>query len=159
MLGMTTVRMFDRAFARGIGTILGALLLSGILYFHPHTMIAVILMGAAAAMTEAFVGANYAFAVIFITTQVILLNGLASGNLSMEIAYTRILDVIIGITIAIVGILILNRKRHHLCCLMQLQKLYVKKLAYFIIYFQQTIMTTMRIHVQKVWIYRLKCRI
>ena len=45
MLGMTTVRMFDRAFARGIGTILGALLLSGILYFHPHTMIAVILMG------------------------------------------------------------------------------------------------------------------
>ena len=42
-------------------------------------------------MTEAFVGANYAFAVIFITTQVILLNGLASGNLSMEIAYTRIL--------------------------------------------------------------------
>ncbi|MCH8659393.1 FUSC family protein [Staphylococcus lugdunensis] len=110
MLGMTTVRMFDRAFARGIGTILGALLLSGILYFHPHTMIAVILMGAAAAMTEAFVGANYAFAVIFITTQVILLNGLASGNLSMEIAYTRILDVIIGITIAIVGILILNRK-------------------------------------------------
>ena len=66
MLGMTTVRMFDRAFARGIGTILGALLLSGILYFHPHTMIAVILMGAAAAMTEAFVGANYAFAVILL---------------------------------------------------------------------------------------------
>ena len=29
-------------------------------------------------MTEGFVAANYAFAVIFITTQVILLNGLAS---------------------------------------------------------------------------------
>ena len=77
----------------------------------------------------------------------------------MEIAYTRILDVIIGITIAIVGILILNRKTASSMLPHALQKLYVKKLAYFIIYFQQTIMTTMRIHVQKVWIYRLKCRI
>ena len=61
-------------------------------------------------MTEGFVAANYAFAVIFITTQVILLNGLASGNLSIDIAYTRIVDVLIGIVIAVIGVLIINRK-------------------------------------------------
>ncbi|RIL78021.1 FUSC family protein, partial [Staphylococcus cohnii] len=91
-------------------TIMGTLLLSVILYFNPHLIVAVIVMGLAAMMTEAFVGSNYAFAVIFITTQVILLNGLASENLSINIAYTRIFDVLIGITIAIIGILLINRQ-------------------------------------------------
>ena len=60
-------------------------------------------------MTEAFVAANYAFAVIFITTQVIMLNGLASHNLSIEIAYTRIIDVILGIVITVIGIFLVAR--------------------------------------------------
>ncbi|GGG92776.1 FUSC family protein [Staphylococcus pragensis] len=110
MLGMTTRRMLDRSVARGLGTILGTLLLSGILFFNPHLVVAVIIMGLAAMVTEAFVGSNYAFAVIFITTQVILLNGLASHNLSISIAYTRIFDVLIGIVIAIVGILLINHQ-------------------------------------------------
>ncbi|MCE5090250.1 FUSC family protein [Staphylococcus devriesei] len=110
LVGMTTRRMLDRATARGLGTIMGTLLLSVILYFNPHLIVAVIVMGLAAMMTEAFVGSNYAFAVIFITTQVILLNGLASENLSINIAYTRIFDVLIGITIAIIGILLINRQ-------------------------------------------------
>ena len=52
---------------------------------------------------------NYAFAVIFITIQVILLNGLASDNLSISF-YTRIFDVLIGIVIAVIGILLINRQ-------------------------------------------------
>lgn len=110
LLGMTTRRMLDRSVSRGLGTIIGTLLLSAILYFNPHLVIAVIIMGLAAMVTEAFVGSNYAFAVIFITTQVILLNGLASKNLSISIAYTRIFDVLIGIVIAVVGILLINRQ-------------------------------------------------
>lgn len=102
--------MLDRSLARGLGTIVGTLLLSAILFFQPHLIVAVILMGLSAMMTEGFVAANYAFAVIFITTQVILLNGLASGNLSIDIAYTRIVDVLIGIVIAVIGVLIINRK-------------------------------------------------
>lgn len=62
-------------------------------------------MSISALMTEAFVASNYAFAVIFITIQVIMLNGLASQNLSIEIAYTRIIDVLVGIIIAVLGIL------------------------------------------------------
>ena len=64
---MTTRRMLDRSVARGLGTILGTLVLSAILYFNPHLIIAVIIMGIAAMVTETFVGSNYAFAVIFIT--------------------------------------------------------------------------------------------
>ena len=67
-------------------------------------------MGIAPMVTETFVGSNYAFAVIFITIQVILLNGLASDNLSISIAYTRIFDVLIGIVIAVIGILLINRQ-------------------------------------------------
>ena len=110
LLGMTTRRMLDRSVARGLGTILGTLVLSAILYFNPHLIIAVIIMGIAAMVTETFVGSNYAFAVIFITIQVILLNGLASDNLSISIAYTRIFDVLIGIVIAVIGILLINRQ-------------------------------------------------
>ena len=38
-----------------------------------------------------------------------MLNGLASQNLNIEIAY-RIIDVLIGIAIAVIGIFILARK-------------------------------------------------
>ena len=51
---MTTRRMLDRSVARGLGTILGTLVLSAILYFNPHLIIAVIIMGIAM-VTETFV--------------------------------------------------------------------------------------------------------
>ena len=110
MLGnVTTIRTLDRSIARGIGTIIGTIVLSGILAFHIDPIFAIIIMGFSAMMTEAFVASNYAFAVIFITTQVIMLNGLASQNLNIEIAYTRIIDVLIGIAIAVIGIFILRK--------------------------------------------------
>ena len=58
--------MLDRSLARGLGTIVGTLLLSAILFFQPHLIVAVILMGLSAMMTEGFVAANYAFAVILL---------------------------------------------------------------------------------------------
>lgn len=111
--------------------------MSGILAFHIDPIFAIIIMGFSAMMTEAFVASNYAFAVIFITTQVIMLNGLASQNLNIEIAYTRIIDVLIGIAIAVIGIFILRVKLHPQCYLMLLPNWYVKKVFYFIIYFQK----------------------
>ena len=67
-------------------------------------------MGFGAMMTEAFVGVNYTFAVIFITIQVILLNGLASQNLSISIAFPRIVDVAMGVAIALLGLFILGQR-------------------------------------------------
>ena len=66
MLGnVTTIRTLDRSIARGIGTIIGTIVLSGILAFHIDPIFAIIIMGFSAMMTEAFVASNYAFAVIF----------------------------------------------------------------------------------------------
>ncbi|MEJ7180470.1 FUSC family protein, partial [Staphylococcus capitis] len=84
--------------------------LSGILAFTVPAPLAVVLMGFGAMMTEAFVGVNYTFAVIFITIQVILLNGLASQNLSISIAFPRIVDVAMGVAIALLGLFILGQR-------------------------------------------------
>ena len=55
-----------RGIARGLGTILGVLVLSVILLFSIPTPVAVILMGIAALFTEALVGANYTIAVVLL---------------------------------------------------------------------------------------------
>lgn len=110
LLGSTTLHSFERAGSRGIGTIIGVLVLSLILLSTPPVPIAIILLAVAAGVTEMFVGANYSFAVIFITIQVILLNGLASNHLSILIALPRIIDVIVGIIIAVILLLVIGRK-------------------------------------------------
>ncbi|MBO1212595.1 MULTISPECIES: FUSC family protein [Staphylococcus] len=110
LLGSTTLHSFERAGSRGIGTIIGVLALSLILLSMPPVPVAIILLAVAAGITEIFVGANYSFAVIFITIQVILLNGLASNHLSILIALPRIIDVIVGILIAVVCLLVIGRK-------------------------------------------------
>lgn len=67
MLGnVTTIRTLDRSLARGIGTIIRTIVLSGILAFHIDPIFAIIIMGFSAMMTEAFVASNYAFAVILL---------------------------------------------------------------------------------------------
>ncbi|MCD8841779.1 FUSC family protein [Staphylococcus arlettae] len=110
LIGATTVHSFERAGSRSIGTIIGVLILSLILLSTPPIPVAIILLTLAAGVTEIFVGANYSFAVIFITIQVILLNGLASNHLTILIALPRIIDVIVGVVIAVIGLLILGRK-------------------------------------------------
>ncbi|HDI0326693.1 TPA: FUSC family protein [Staphylococcus aureus] len=110
LLGTSTIHAIERGMARGLGTILGVLVLSVILLFSIPTPIAVILMGIAALFTEALVGANYAIAVVFITIQVILMNGLASQNLTINIAFPRVIDVAMGIVIAIIGLFVLGQR-------------------------------------------------
>lgn len=110
LLGTSTIHTLERGTARSLGTLIGVFILTGILAFTIPTPLAVILMGMGAMVTEAFVGANYTFAVIFITIQVILLNGLASHNLSITIAYPRVVDVAMGVIIAIIGLFILGQR-------------------------------------------------
>lgn len=110
LLGSTTLHSFERAGSRGVGTIFGVLVLSLILLTTPPVPVAIVLLALAAGVTEMFVGANYSFAVIFITIQVILLNGLASNHLTILIALPRIIDVIVGIIIAVICLLVIGRK-------------------------------------------------
>lgn len=88
LLGTSTIHAIERGMARGLGTILGVLVLSVILLFSIPTPIAV----------------------IFITIQVILMNGLASQNLTINIAFPRVIDVAMGIVIAIIGLFVLGQR-------------------------------------------------
>ncbi|WP_251352162.1 FUSC family protein, partial [Staphylococcus aureus] len=63
LLGTSTIHAIERGMARGLGTMLGVLVLSIILFFSIPTPVAVVLMGVAALFTEALVAANYAIAV------------------------------------------------------------------------------------------------
>ncbi|MDN8814864.1 FUSC family protein, partial [Staphylococcus aureus] len=65
--------------------------------------------GIAALFTEAVVGANYKIAVVFIKIQVILKNGLASQNLTINIEFPRVIDVAMVIVIAIIGLFVLGQ--------------------------------------------------
>ncbi|MGT2333483.1 FUSC family protein [Staphylococcus aureus] len=96
--------------ARGLGTILGVLVLSVYCCFQYQHLFRFI-MGIAALFTEALVGAKLrAIAVVFITIQVILMNGLASQNLTINIAFPRVIDVAMGIVIAIIGLFVLGQR-------------------------------------------------
>lgn len=110
LIGTNTIHSMERAVARTIGTFIGVLLLTVILSLHPHMIVSIIVLALSATITEVIIGANDAIAMIFITTQVIMLNGLASGKLSILIALPRVVDVVIGVIIAVIGLLILGRK-------------------------------------------------
>ncbi|WP_301420792.1 FUSC family protein [Mammaliicoccus lentus] len=79
-------------------------MLSIILAFHPNIVIAIIILG-----LSALIAANYGFARTFITIQVILLNGIASQDISLSIALLRITDVFAGVVIAAIDLLIFGR--------------------------------------------------
>lgn len=78
--------------------------------FHPPLILAVILLCLSGALTEMLIGANYALAMFAITVQVILLSGLAQGNLTIMIAVPRLLDTTVGILIAVIGVMIIGRR-------------------------------------------------
>nr|WP_276535742.1 FUSC family protein [Mammaliicoccus lentus] len=109
MIGGTTLKGMERASLRFLGTIVGVILLSIILAFHPNIVIAIIILGLSALIGETLVAANYGFAMTFITIQVILLNGIASQDISLSIALPRITDVFAGVVIAAIGLLIFGR--------------------------------------------------
>lgn len=110
LVGRHTMHSLERAGARGVGTVLGVIALSVILISNPSVPVAIALLALTAGITETFVGANYSFAVIFITIQVLLLNGLASQHLTLSIALPRITDVMVGVIIGAIGLVILGRK-------------------------------------------------
>lgn len=109
MIGGTTLKGMERASLRFLGTVVGVILLSIILAFHPNIVIAIIILGSSALIGETLVAANYGFAMTFITIQVILLNGIASQDISLSIALPRITDVFAGVVIAAIGLLIFGR--------------------------------------------------
>lgn len=109
LLGGTNIASLQRAVARWLGTTVGVILTAGFLSLDPHIGIIIIVLALSGAITEALVGANYALAMVTITSQVLLLSGLAQGVFTPMIAIPRLLDTTVGIIIAVIGVMIIGR--------------------------------------------------
>ncbi|QLK85316.1 FUSC family protein [Staphylococcus sp. 17KM0847] len=110
LIGSTTIASIERAGARWFGTFIGIGIVVGLLSMNPNIWVIVIVMCVSGALTEMLIGANYALAMFPITVQVILLAGLAQGNLTMMIAIPRLLDTTIGILIAVIGVMMIGQR-------------------------------------------------
>ncbi|NJH78670.1 FUSC family protein [Staphylococcus agnetis] len=109
LIGVTNVASLQRALARWIGTMVGVILTAGFLSLDPHIGVVIVVLALSGAITETLVGANYAIAMITITSQVLLLSGLAQGGFTPMIAIPRLLDTTVGIVIAVIGVLVIGR--------------------------------------------------
>ncbi|ARQ05877.1 Inner membrane protein YccS [Macrococcoides canis] len=110
LVGNTTLLSLERATSRFVGTLIGIAVVALILWLNPDTIWILILIAITAGINEMLVASNYTFAMISITTQVLLMSGIAVGHLSISFAYLRITDVVIGVLIAVVGVTIIGRK-------------------------------------------------
>ncbi|MBI0579190.1 FUSC family protein [Neobacillus cucumis] len=112
MSGATIVSTYHRAVQRGIGTILGILIASLVLSTHPTGYMIAFFVLLLTFITELFIVKNYGLAALFFTPNALLMAESGSqGNHSFSFfASARILDVIIGIVIGILGVLLLGRR-------------------------------------------------
>lgn len=111
MMGSTIISTFHRAIQRSLGTILGVLIASVILYNQPTGILVALCSLVFSFFTELFIVKNYAFAVIFLTPNSILIaeNTTQINNLSF-FATTRVTDIIIGAIIGLIGVLLIGRR-------------------------------------------------
>ena len=109
--GATIMGTFHRAIQRSLGTILGILIASAILYFHPDGYLIAIAIFLLTFLTELAIVLNYGIAALFITPNALLLA--ESTTQIHDISYfssARVTDVLIGCAIGLIGTFIMNHK-------------------------------------------------
>ncbi|GAF07163.1 FUSC family protein [Paenibacillus pini] len=111
MLGSTVIATFHRAIQRSLGTIIGILVASAILWTRPEGFIVSIAIMLFTFFAELFIVRNYAIALLFVTPNALLM---AETNTHIHnVAYfagTRIMDVIVGSVIGLMGVLLIGRR-------------------------------------------------
>lgn len=112
MSGATMVATYYRAIQRSIGTIIGIMIASSILYFQPSGYALVLIIFAFTFMTEFCIVKNYGLAVIFITPNALLLaETISQGDFAFfHFSSARIVDVLIGSAIGLVGVLLMSKR-------------------------------------------------
>ncbi|WP_136607963.1 FUSC family protein [Paenibacillus dokdonensis] len=111
MLGSTVIATFHRAIQRSLGTMIGILIASAILWAQPEGFIISVAIMLFTFFAELLIVRNYAIAILFVTPNAILMAE-ASSHIH-DVGYfagTRIVDVITGSVIGLIGVLILGRK-------------------------------------------------
>lgn len=111
MSGATIIATFHRAIQRSVGTMLGILIASSILFFHPESYMIPLLIFLFTFLTELAIVFNYAVAALFITPNALLL---AESTTQMHnvpfFASARVVDVLIGSAIGLLGTLLISRR-------------------------------------------------
>ena len=112
MSGESMIATLHRAIQRSIGTFIGIIIASSILYFKPTGYPIALFILFFTATIELFIIRNYGLAVIFITPNALLLAETITGG---EFAFfhfssARMIDVVIGSTIGIIGVLLMGKR-------------------------------------------------
>ncbi|MDR7079259.1 putative membrane protein YccC [Neobacillus niacini] len=112
MSGATIVSTHHRAIQRGIGTVIGILIASLILALEPSGYIIAIFVLILTFITELFIVKNYGLAALFFTPNALLMaESTSEGSFSFAyFASARIIDVIIGSMIGLIGVWLVGRK-------------------------------------------------
>lgn len=112
MSGATVVATLHRGIQRSLGTIFGILIASFILAFHPTGYIIAFLVFLLTFITELFIVKNYGLAALFFTPNALIMAEAGSkGHYAFTyFATARLIDVIIGIAIGLIGVWLIGRK-------------------------------------------------
>jgi len=112
MSGATLVATFHRAIQRGLGTLLGIMIAGLILATHPTGYMIIFFILLLTFITELFIVKNYGLAALFFTPNALLMaESTSQGSFSFSyFASARMIDVIIGIAIGLIGVWLVGRK-------------------------------------------------
>lgn len=112
MSGTSMIATFHRAIQRSIGTVIGILIASAILYFQPSGYIFVLLIFIFTASIELFIVKNYGLAVIFITPLALLLvNAITNSEFAFfHFSSARIIDTLIGSAMGLFGVILMGKR-------------------------------------------------
>ena len=111
MLGSTIISTFHRAIQRAIGTTVGILIASIILSIHPAGIMVALFILLLGGLTELFMVRNYAFAVMFITPNSLLMAETTTRIHNLPyFATARITDILIGAIIGLIGVLLIGSR-------------------------------------------------
>lgn len=111
MGGATYVASLHRGIQRSIGTMIGIIVGAILLWLHPQSLAIPFILAGLQFIVELIYGRNYSLAVIFITPSTLLIGTTLQPALtSGYFISARIIDIIIGSAVAMVGITLLWRK-------------------------------------------------
>lgn len=111
MLGSTIISTFYRAIQRSFGTIIGLMIAIIIFKLQPQGFIIVVINMCLTAITELFMGKNYAVAAMFITPNALLIAETSTQIHNVNyFATARITDIVIGSLIGLIGTYLIGHR-------------------------------------------------
>ena len=111
MSGATIVATYHRAIQRLVGTIVGILIASFVLSFEPEGFLIAVFIFLLTFITELFIVRNYGLAAFFFTPNALIMAESTSlGHSFSYFASARIVDVLIGSMIGLIGVLFVGSR-------------------------------------------------